>query len=105
MFKYIVVMAALNACVFTMEAGAQVPNRSDLTIHQIYGGDNGTPVRVYSMPMDANIPPSTNIYYNHRSSSIPSTQPLDSLPSTYRNRYLMERTLEQSGFHDEDYED
>lgn len=100
MFKYIVVMAALNACVFAMEAEARSPNHSDLTIHQIYGGDNGTPVRIYSMPMEANIPPSTNIYYDNRSSSVPSTQPLDSLPSTYRNRYLMERTLEQLNYYD-----
>lgn len=105
MFKYIVVMAALNACVFAMEAEAQVPDRSGLTIHQIYGGDDGTPARVYSMPMDANIPPSTNIYYNHGSSSVPSVQPLDTLPGSYRNRYLMERMLEQSGFYDDDYED
>lgn len=100
MFKYMVVMAALNACVFAMEAEAQVPDRSGLTIHQIYGGDDGTPARVYSMPMGANIPPSTNIYYNHGSSSVPSTQPLDTLPGTYQNRYLMERTLEQLNYYD-----
>jgi len=88
-----------------MEAEARSPNHSGLTIHQIYGGDDGTPARVYSMPMEANIPPSTDIYYDNRSSSVPSVQPLDTLPGSYQNRYIMERMLEQSGFYDEDYED
>lgn len=97
MMKYIVMMV-LQACVMSMEANAN-GNSGGLTIHQIYGDPN-TSTRIYSTPSDGS-PPSVDIYYDRRSTAVPSIQPLDTLPGTYRNRYLLQQMLEESGYYDE----
>lgn len=88
MFKRIIVLAALQACVMGMEANARPP--APLTIYQIYGGDNGTATRVYRTPVDGVTPPSMEMIYDHRSRAVPSMPHYDELPGTQRNRYLQE---------------
>lgn len=103
MLKRIIVLAALQACVIGMEANARQPvQQAPLTLYQIYGGDNGSAVRIYRTPTDGTAP-SMEMYYDHRSSAVPSLPQYDELPGTRYNRHLLERTLEQSGYYDDEY--
>lgn len=87
MFKIIIVLAALQACVTGMEANARPP--APLTLYQIYGGENGSAVRIYRTPTDGTAP-SMEMIYDHRSRAVPSMPHYDELPGTRRNRYLQE---------------
>lgn len=90
MRKLIVGAVVSVACAFSINVHAG-SNAGGHTLYQIYGGDNGTPVRVYRTPTDGS-PPSMDIYYDNRSRSVPAYTPLpESLPGTSRNRNLQER--------------
>lgn len=96
MLKRIIVLAALQACVVSMEANAWQPGEKlqpiqppPLTLYQIYGGDNGSAVRIYRTPTDGTAP-SMEMIYDHRSRAVPSLPQYDELPGTRRNRYLQE---------------